>query len=119
MLPGTTATLGADGLLVVDAHSGRLVGTGATSLAAVRAAGTGHLGADGRGHAGTRFRQGTHGAAWALDVARLGVVHGRALLGLGNVLAVGCHVNDTALGVQELRGGFGCCWATAGHWYCF
>jgi len=102
--------LGADRLAV---HLARLE----AHTALVGAHLTHRLGADGSRDAGVGVRHRALGAAWALHEARLGVVHGRTLGGLGQVLALGRHVDDAALGVQELGGGFGDGWATTRHLY--
>jgi len=74
-----------------------------------------HLGADGGGNAGLRVQQAALGATRALHEASLGVVHGRALGGLGEVLALSRHVDDATLGVQELGGSLGGGGATTSH----
>jgi len=84
-------------------------------LAGVGALGAHHLGANGGWHACLGVGHGADGAAWALDVVRLGVVHGVALVRLGQVLTLGRHVNNALLGVQELGGGFGDGGTTTGH----
>jgi hypothetical protein len=77
----------------------------------------GSLGADGGWHARLGVGQGTLSAAWALDVGRLRVVDGRALVRLGNVLALARHVNNAPLGVQELGCRLGDSRATTSHEY--
>ena len=90
------------------------VGTGDVAVGAHLAGG---LGADGGGHACTRGGQGAHGATWALDVGRLGVVGG-ALVSLDDVLALRCHHDDAVLLIHKLGGGLGDSWTTASHgWY--
>jgi len=104
----TDWALGADGaavhLSLLAAHAAPV----GTRLA-------GSLGADRSWDTGSRVGQGALGAAWALHVGRLGVVHSRALVGLGEVFAVRRHVNNSTLLVQKLGGGFGSGGTTTGH----
>jgi len=61
------------------------------------------LGTDSQGnvHEVLHVLGGTLGAAWALVVLCLGVIHDPTLGSLGDVLALTGHHNDAALGVQE------------------
>jgi len=79
----------------------------------------GRLGTNGGWHAGLGVGQRALGTAWALDVGSLGVVNCRALVGLGNVLALRRHIDYAPLGVQEFRRCFGDGGTTTSHssWY--
>jgi len=81
-------------------------GAGATLHVPVGANLAGRLGPDGGGHAGTGVLQGAHGAAWALDIGRLGVI-GVALVRLDDVLALRGHHNDALTAIHEFRRSFG------------
>lgn len=109
------AARAADGAAWADGLGVHLTWTHGALLACVRTLGAHHLRADGGGHARLRVGDGADSSAWALHVVRLGVVHSAALVGLGHVLALGRHVNNALLGVQELGWRFGDGGTTTGH----
>jgi len=101
--------------MLVGGHDAHLVHTGRASLATIRTDLAHRLGANGGRHTRAGVGDIALGATRALHEARLGVVDGRALLGLGDILAIRGHIDHTALGVQELGGGLSDSGASTRH----